>query len=152
MIIDVESEEELMHYGKKGMRWGVRREARVDAINRIGKGEGSFKDHLKTGVITKTGARSLGRKVKKYDERTARNARGTGNRRDKLRAALLEIPVDDLLTTGLRGSSEIQLARQQQARNILSQVGDKKVNSYLRSKEGRAATNAALTRLSGLDA
>lgn len=41
--------EELMHYGKKGMKWGVRKQRRLDRLERVASGTGSAKDNFKTG-------------------------------------------------------------------------------------------------------
>lgn len=43
MIVD---EDYVEHYGTKGMRWGVRRQRRLDRITRVAKGKGSFNDKV----------------------------------------------------------------------------------------------------------
>lgn len=40
----------LAHFGKKGMKWGVKNEARLQATKRVAKGKGSYKDIAKVSM------------------------------------------------------------------------------------------------------
>ena len=40
-------DEAIVHYGVKGMKWGVRRQRRLDQIKRVGAGKGSRVDRAK---------------------------------------------------------------------------------------------------------
>lgn len=68
MIVD--EEVYLQHYGKKGMRWGQRRTARVqrhlDAVSRVAERTASKKDRLRVGLLTtqKGATKGLARSAK----------------------------------------------------------------------------------------
>ncbi len=58
MIID---EEYLEHFGKKGMKWGVRRQRRLDQMNRVAKGKGSRGDKVREALSISTSDLAKGR-------------------------------------------------------------------------------------------
>lgn len=49
----------LAHFGKKGMKWGVKNEARLQATKRVAKGTGDAKDKMK--VLSRESSLSLAR-------------------------------------------------------------------------------------------
>jgi hypothetical protein len=143
MIVDMDSEEELMHYGKKGMRWGVRREAQIQELETVAKGGASFRAKNHAGALSTKNARQQLKLNAANVSRLNRVADGTANGRDT-RTAKANLPIKLIRQKGLQGAAKEVLARKEEARNLLGQVGDRKVNAYLRSPEGRAATDAAL--------
>jgi hypothetical protein len=59
-MTDDEIDEYLEHFGVKGMRWGVRRQRRLERLQRVGAGRGSGRDNAIVG-LTEVSAVSLGR-------------------------------------------------------------------------------------------
>lgn len=39
--------DELAHFGVKGMKWGTRRQKRLDRVSRVASGKGSFTDKVR---------------------------------------------------------------------------------------------------------
>jgi hypothetical protein len=48
MITDEEVEDFIEHFGKKGMKWGVRNQRRLDIARRVSKGTGSMSDSIRS--------------------------------------------------------------------------------------------------------
>jgi hypothetical protein len=42
----IEEEDYLEHFGKKGMKWGTRREVRLQSLKKVGKGKGNWADKV----------------------------------------------------------------------------------------------------------
>ena len=85
--------EELSHHGIKGMKWGVRREGRLELNRRVASGSGSKIDKLRVAA-TQVSADSVRRsgglekaaanKVKELEDRKARIERGQASVGDYL--------------------------------------------------------------------
>lgn len=91
MIVDEEAF--LEHYGKKGMKWGIRNERRLQRAKRVASGKGSKLD--KVGfALTDTSTVSIGRhgsvkgaaksRVRELQGRKRRMNRGTAGAKDIL--------------------------------------------------------------------
>lgn len=134
MIIDV-SDDELVHFGVKGMRWGVRRQDRAASIHRIGEGKGTLRDHLKTGVITKSGGRRLDKRVQKFDAKVHAVGQGKGGAMDKLHLSMT-LPISELIKGGgLQGGAKIHDQRMIDAQKFLNKKGDTKIGPFLRKNK-----------------
>lgn len=48
---DMDPEDVLAHYGKKGMQWGVRKQERLERLERVSNNTASKGDLLKTGAV-----------------------------------------------------------------------------------------------------
>jgi hypothetical protein len=85
--------DELIHYGKKGMRWGVRQQYRLDRANAVAKGTASRATKARF-AITETSGLSIARgggvkgaaasKAKQLGARKERIERGDATVKDLL--------------------------------------------------------------------
>ena len=89
-----ETDDFLAHYGVKGMRWGVRRENRIQSLERIGAGTASRREVLRYATTEATGAGmrrggglagSAANKAANMRAVDARRARGEGTVGDFLK-------------------------------------------------------------------
>lgn len=98
---DLTPEEWLAHFGVKGMKWGVRRQQRLDRLNRVAEGKGSFRDKAKV-LLTETSQASLARN---HGLKGAARARAQGLDARKKRIEAGQAKVSDLLA--LHGGDKI---------------------------------------------
>lgn len=118
MIDDSEVEDFLAHFGVKGMKWGVRRTARIQKIidrhERVANGTASTKDRLlaaNRGVFTARGAnRTL--------QRAANNQAKLNAGKHKTTAILLKVHgvnYKDLTYGGRKGDANAKMDNGQKA-------------------------------------
>lgn len=94
MIIDEEAY--LEHFGVKGMKWGVRRERRVQALERAAKKGGPVISKVRAFPIWGPGAIgpidfAVGRGIRGGSARKARRIRGQLKRRNQGKSTALDI-------------------------------------------------------------
>lgn len=78
----------LAHYGVKGMKWGVHRQARLDRLQRVSSGTASTGDKLKTGMLDV----AVGSKRSQISAqiRAAENLKGSIEKGEHVTGALLK--------------------------------------------------------------
>lgn len=91
-INDEEVDEFIEHFGKKGMKWGVRNQRRLDRARRVAKGRGSLGDEIRvlgrqsvTSLIRGKGLQgAASRDVMKLEAARKRIKAGKASTRDYL--------------------------------------------------------------------
>ena len=93
MAIVISEDAYLSHYGVKGMRWGVRRQRKLDSLKRVAEGTGSLND--KIGALNNVSLyklakhkgfrKAVGAEVKRQEEMKARLEAGEAKASDILR-------------------------------------------------------------------
>ena len=116
----------LEHYGKKGMKWGVRKANNAKAAAKARKAN-----------PVRPGNRKNEDAQKRLDQ-VRRVASGKGSAADKLIVGAFKLPVQDLvLGGGLRGGAQVNLDRSANLK--------KKINA------GKSRTTDRMLRLGGYD-
>ena len=116
----------LEHYGKKGMKWGVRKANNAKAAAKARKANS-----------VRPGNRKNEDAQKRLDQ-VRRVASGKGSAADKLIVGAFKLPVQDLvLGGGLRGGAQVNLDRSANLK--------KKINA------GKSRTTDRMLRLGGYD-
>ena len=110
----------LAHYGKKGMKWGVRRankntarlQKRIDRTSRIAKGNASVGDRLLGSAITKKGA---DRQLQRYANNQAKLSREGKHRVSKKLLQMQGVKYKELNYGGKKGDANAKMDNGQKA-------------------------------------